>query len=60
MRYVSGGNLFEYLQTRKDPLNINEARFYLGQVILALEHMHKHSIIYRDLKPENILIDADG
>ena len=42
--------------------HINEphARFYAGQVLLALEHMHGRSVIYRDLKPENLLIDEHG
>lgn len=36
------------------------ARFYGAEVLLAIEHLHRHGIIYRDLKPENIVLTADG
>lgn len=37
-----------------------DTRFYLAEVVLAVESLHTMNIIYRDLKPENILIDKDG
>ncbi len=41
-------------------LEEDEAKFYIAELILAIEYLHQHDIIYRDLKPENILIDSDG
>ncbi|XP_022756269.1 serine/threonine-protein kinase UCNL-like [Durio zibethinus] len=35
-------------------------RFYLAEIICALEHLHSLGIVYRDLKPENILIQQSG
>jgi serine/threonine protein kinase len=35
-------------------------KFYICEIILALEYLHSHNCIYRDLKPENILLDRDG
>ncbi|XP_042220692.1 ribosomal protein S6 kinase alpha-5-like isoform X2 [Homarus americanus] len=57
--YVSGGELFTHLYQR-ERFREDEVRLYIGEIILALEHLHKLGIIYRDIKLENILLDSDG
>ena len=57
--FKSGGELFWHLQ-RESRFSEERARFYIAELTLALEHLHKHDIVYRDLKPENILLDATG
>ncbi|KAI4166263.1 MAG: hypothetical protein LQ342_000151 [Letrouitia transgressa] len=57
--YMSGGELFWHLQ-KAGRFNEGRAKFYIAELILALQHLHKYDIVYRDLKPENILLDANG
>ncbi|KAH6915385.1 AGC/Akt protein kinase [Coprinopsis sp. MPI-PUGE-AT-0042] len=57
--FKSGGELFWHLQ-RETRFSEERARFYVAELVLALEHLHKYNIVYRDLKPENILLDATG
>lgn len=57
--YMSGGELFWHLQ-KEGRFQEPRAKFYIAELILALQHLHQHDIVYRDLKPENILLDANG
>uniref|UniRef100_A0A8C5G6S4 Ribosomal protein S6 kinase n=1 Tax=Gouania willdenowi TaxID=441366 RepID=A0A8C5G6S4_GOUWI len=57
--YVSGGEMFTHLYQR-DHFPEEAVRIYIGEIILALEHLHKLGIVYRDIKLENILLDSDG
>lgn len=57
--FMSGGELFNHLQ-KAGRFDEVRAKFYIAELILALQHLHQHDIVYRDLKPENILLDANG
>uniref|UniRef100_A0A8C8LUN0 Ribosomal protein S6 kinase beta-2 n=1 Tax=Oncorhynchus tshawytscha TaxID=74940 RepID=A0A8C8LUN0_ONCTS len=56
---LSGGELF--MQLEKEGIFMEDtACFYLGEIVLALGHLHSNGIIYRDLKPENIMLNHQG
>lgn len=57
--YFNGGELFFHLKSH-GRFPENRAKFYAAQITLALECLHKNTIVYRDLKPENVLLDEDG
>lgn len=38
----------------------SEIRFYLAEMVQAIEFLHNHNILHRDLKPENVLLNSDG
>ncbi|XP_068108356.1 ribosomal protein S6 kinase alpha-5 [Hyperolius riggenbachi] len=57
--YINGGELFTHLSQR-EKFTEKEVRLYIGEIVLALEHLHKLGIIYRDIKLENILLDSSG
>ncbi|KAK4508136.1 hypothetical protein PRZ48_001874 [Zasmidium cellare] len=58
MEYVSGGELFHYVDKRKG-LDEDEAVLIFRQIVSALLYCHRLLICHRDLKPENILLNTD-
>lgn len=59
MDFLAGGELFFHLK-RRGLIMEHEVRFYLGEMILAIEFLHNKGVIHRDLKPENVLLSGDG
>lgn len=57
--YMPGGDL-RHLLDREEYFDENWTRFYISEIIVALEHLHQANIIHRDIKPENVLIGSDG
>ncbi|GIY83752.1 ribosomal protein S6 kinase 2 alpha [Caerostris extrusa] len=57
--FLKCGDLFTRL-SKEVMFTEDDVKFYLAELVLALEHLHDLGIIYRDLKPENILLGEDG
>jgi len=63
MDYCAGGDLCYQcfrIFSKIDRFNDGQARFYISQITLAVEHLHKFGYVHRDIKPENIMMDATG
>ena len=57
--FMQGGELFFHLHKEKR-FSDEKTKFYVIEIILAIEFLHKNKMIYRDLKPENIMLDSQG
>ncbi|XP_055768044.1 serine/threonine-protein kinase N1-like isoform X5 [Salvelinus fontinalis] len=58
MEYTAGGDLMMHIHA--DVFTEPRAVFYSACVVLGLQFLHDHKIVYRDLKLDNLLLDTDG
>lgn len=61
MEFCPGGDLHTLRQRQPGKFFTEQAvKFYVAEVLLAMEYLHMLGIVYRDLKPENVLVRDDG
>ncbi|XP_050406915.1 serine/threonine-protein kinase N2 isoform X1 [Patella vulgata] len=58
MEYACGGDLMMHIHN--DVFSEQRTVFYAGCVVLGLQYLHEHNIVYRDLKLDNLLLDVEG
>jgi cGMP-dependent protein kinase len=56
---ITGGDLLDALGDLEE-MNRTVSSFYVGSILLAVEYVHSHNILFRDLKPENVMLGSDG
>ena len=57
--YAPGGEIYYHLsRMKKFPENM--VQFYVAEMVMAIDILHRYGVVYRDLKPENIILGNDG
>ena len=59
MDLLTGGDLRYHIAYKKT-FTESETKFFIANMILALEYIHSKNILHRDIKPENLVLEKSG
>ena len=59
MDLLTGGDL-RYHIAHKKTFTESQTKFFIANMLLALDYIHSQNIIHRDIKPENLVLEKNG
>ena len=59
MDLLNGGDL-RYHISRYRKFSEEQTRFFIANIIYAIEYIHSNNVSHRDIKPENLVLDENG
>ena len=60
LEYAPCGTFYDLIYGTKSGFTVAETRFYVANILSAIEFLHANKVVHADLKPENILVGRDG
>mmetsp|Transcript_32781 Transcript_32781/g.53956 ORF Transcript_32781/g.53956 Transcript_32781/m.53956 type:complete len:491 (-) Transcript_32781:41-1513(-) len=59
MEFLQGGDLVTHLLNKRR-FSIEETRFYIAELLEALDVVHRYGFVHRDVKPDNTVLTTAG
>ena len=59
MDLLTGGDLRFHIAHKK-VFTEDQTKFFIANMLLALDYIHSQNIIHRDIKPENLVLEKNG